>query len=75
MSFVHFDVHARQSLGFVGKTIEAIGENQQSRCPEAYEDPKTLSMSASLSVITIQEPPDGDGENDGKKPQLEKDGA
>lgn len=61
--------------GFIGIAIKAIREDEKGRCPEADEDAKALGMGLLFGGFAIEEPPDPDGEDNGKDASLETKGA
>ena len=68
-----FDLLSGQHTRLVGVAIEAIGKNQQGRCPQADENAEALGVRALFRsrILSLKEPPDSNGKCDGDDAPLE----
>ncbi len=61
--------------GFVSIAVKPVGEDEKGGGPEAHEDAKPLGVRLLIGVVGELEPPNTDGEDDGKDACLEADGG
>lgn len=59
------DIKAREGLHLVSIAVESVRQDQQRRRPKADENAEALCVGFLLGVITIEELPDSDREDDG----------
>ena len=59
-------VEAGDLFGLVGVAVEAVGEDEKGGGPEADEDAEAFGVGGFFGGVALEEPPDGDGEDDGE---------
>lgn len=69
--FVMLGLKTGNGGGFVRESVEAIRQNQKSRCPEANKDAAALGMGLCFGTIVHRKPPDRNGCADGNYAELE----
>jgi hypothetical protein len=72
---VVFGLVAGEGFSFIGVAIEAVGEDEEGGSPEADEDAEAFRVGALFGLVSLEEPPDADGEDDGEDSELETDGT
>ena len=71
---VKLRVEAGQRAGLVCTAVEAVREDEKRGSLQADEDAEAFCMRGGLGRLAVEEPPDADGAEDGKRPGEEADG-
>ena len=74
-SLVEGRIQSGEVPGFVGVAVKAVRQNEEGRGPNTDNDAETFGMGSRLGGVPVEEPPDGDGKENGKNAGLKADRA